>query len=70
MLMKRRTAGRAHLSLRSPISVNAVQESVLLGRVELAEAIIWVQVEAGGETVDICVPLSNVAGIQWEAQEG
>ena len=69
-MLKRRSAGRAHVSLRSPISVRAVQESLLLGRVELGETMIWMQVETGSETAEVTIPLSNVAGIEWESQEG
>jgi hypothetical protein len=69
-MLKRRSAGRAHVSLRSPITVRAVQESILLGRVELAETMIWMLVETGSETAEVTIPLSNVAGIEWESQEG
>ena len=69
-MLKRRSAGRAHVTVCSPVTVKAVQESVLLGRVEIAEEMIWMQVEAGSETVELAIPVANVAGIQWESQEG
>jgi len=68
-MLKRRTAGRAHVSLRSPITVRAVQESMLLGRAEVGESMLWMLVEVGSETVEVAIPLSNVAGIEWESQE-
>ena len=68
-MLKRRTAGRAHVSLCSPVTVNTVQENLLLGRVELGEGMIWMQVEAGSETAEVSIPISNIAGIQWEEQE-
>jgi len=68
VLMKRRTAGRAHVSLRSPVTVNAVQESILLGRIEIGDTMLYAQLESGSEAVELVVPLSNVAGIQWESQ--
>jgi hypothetical protein len=69
-MLKRRIAGRAHVTLCAPVTVKAIQESVLLGRVEIAEGMIWMQVESGSETADVTIPISNVAGIEWEGQEG